>query len=344
MLVQDKERRVVWNTLLHFEHPHGTATFAGCQLRYLIVSSHGILGALGVSASALHLRARDAWMAWSEEQRRAHLHRVVCLSRFLIRPGVRCRHLAPCSGPCCAAWGKISRPATAIARGWWRRLSSPPGRGLLQGGELRVRRAHGGAGPPGPPQGLCSDGEVGVHVRVGSALAPALGGAVCRCGAVARTGRGSGQRRVGGERVWRSPVGRQAVVGASGEERGAAGLVSRSCDDRQPDPRPGGGEGLLPVGRQARRIAGDAFEHSGAAPRAHYRADARPGDGSMHPGRDRPELRDPARLRWPGHHRAQPDVLKEPGSASASDPGGERRGPAPGGAALRFRRTARARR
>ena len=115
VLVQDEERRVVWNTLLHFEHPHGTATFAGCQLRYLIVSSHGVLGALGVSASALHLRARDAWpwcatvttssnaasarardawMAWSEEQRRAHLHRVVCLSRFLIRPGVRCRHLA----------------------------------------------------------------------------------------------------------------------------------------------------------------------------------------------------------------------------------------------------------
>ena len=52
----------------------------------------------------------------------------------------------------------------------------------------------------------------------------------------------------------------------------------------------------------------------------------------MHPGRDRPELRDPARLRWLGHHRAQPDVLKEPGSASASDLGGERQGPAPGGA------------
>ena len=74
---------------------------------------------------------------------------------------------------CCAAWGKISRLATAIARGWWRRLSSPTGTGgLLQGGELRVRRAHGGARPPGPPQGVCTDGEVGVHVRVGSALAP----------------------------------------------------------------------------------------------------------------------------------------------------------------------------
>ena len=33
-------------------------------------------------------------MGWSDEQRTAHLHRVVCLSRFLIRPAVRCRHLA----------------------------------------------------------------------------------------------------------------------------------------------------------------------------------------------------------------------------------------------------------
>ena len=94
VVVETLEQRLLWNTLLHREHPHGTATFAGCQVRYLIGSAHGWLGAVGFSASALHLRARDAWMAWSDEQRRAHLHRVVCLSRFLIRPGVRCRHLA----------------------------------------------------------------------------------------------------------------------------------------------------------------------------------------------------------------------------------------------------------
>ena len=33
-------------------------------------------------------------MGWSDEQRQAHLHRVLCLSRFLIRPGVQCRNLA----------------------------------------------------------------------------------------------------------------------------------------------------------------------------------------------------------------------------------------------------------
>ena len=92
--VEQGRQRRVWNTLLHFEHPQGTTTFAGCQVRYLVVSAHGVLGAVGFSASALQLRAREAWMGWSDEQRQAHLHRLLCLSRFLIRPGVQCRNLA----------------------------------------------------------------------------------------------------------------------------------------------------------------------------------------------------------------------------------------------------------
>ena len=92
--VEQGRQRRVWNTLLHFEHPQGTTTFAGCQVRYLVVSAHGVLGAVGFSAAALQLRAREAWMGWSAGQRLAHLHRVLCLSRFLIRPGVHCRNLA----------------------------------------------------------------------------------------------------------------------------------------------------------------------------------------------------------------------------------------------------------
>ena len=94
VVVEDEAQRRIWNTLLSEEHPQGTTTFVGCQLRYLVGSAHGWLGAVGFSAAALRLRARDAWMGWSDAQRTAHLHRVVCLSRFLIRPAVRCRHLA----------------------------------------------------------------------------------------------------------------------------------------------------------------------------------------------------------------------------------------------------------
>ncbi|MCY4112019.1 MAG: IS4 family transposase [Chloroflexi bacterium] len=86
--------RALWNTLMAREHPHGLATFAGAQVRYLVGSAHGWLGGAGFSAAALRVACRDRWIAWSEPQRRAHLDRVVCLSRFLIRPSVRCAHLA----------------------------------------------------------------------------------------------------------------------------------------------------------------------------------------------------------------------------------------------------------
>ena len=94
-LVTKRAERAIWNTLIAREHPHGMTTFAGCQLRYLVHSAeYGYLAALGFSAAALQLAARDRWMAWSPDQRAAHLERVVGLSRFLIRPGVRCRYFA----------------------------------------------------------------------------------------------------------------------------------------------------------------------------------------------------------------------------------------------------------
>ena len=69
-------------------------TFAGRQVRYLVGSAHGWLGAAGFSAAALRVAARERWIGWDDEGRRAHLDRVVCLSRFLIRPSVHCPHLA----------------------------------------------------------------------------------------------------------------------------------------------------------------------------------------------------------------------------------------------------------
>ena len=93
-VVRDAADRALWNTLIAREHPHGMTTFAGCQVRYLVGSGHGWLGAAGFAAAALRSAARDRWIGWNDEQRREHLERVVCLSRFLIRPSVRCPHLA----------------------------------------------------------------------------------------------------------------------------------------------------------------------------------------------------------------------------------------------------------
>ncbi len=76
------------------EHPQGAARHVGAQVRYLILSRHGCLGAFGVAASALMLAARDRWIGWDPALRAQQLHRVVAMSRFLIRPGVRCHNLA----------------------------------------------------------------------------------------------------------------------------------------------------------------------------------------------------------------------------------------------------------
>ncbi len=93
-LVATRSDRDLWNTLIAREHPHGLTTFAGCQVRYLVGSAHGWLGAAGFSAAARRVRARDRWITWTDAQRLDHLPRVVCLSRFLIRSSVTCPHLA----------------------------------------------------------------------------------------------------------------------------------------------------------------------------------------------------------------------------------------------------------
>ena len=92
--VTGDDQRRLWNELVASEHPRGAAHHVGAQLRYLLVSEHGVLGALGFAASALALAARDAFIGWDAALRSRQLHRVLALSRFLIRPSVRCQNLA----------------------------------------------------------------------------------------------------------------------------------------------------------------------------------------------------------------------------------------------------------
>tara|TARA_Y100000031_G_scaffold64053_1_gene71915 strand:- start:196 stop:2358 length:2163 start_codon:yes stop_codon:yes gene_type:complete len=94
VLVTTEGQMRVWNEMMIREHPRGAGPFVGRQLRYLISSRHGWLGGLGFAAAALQLADRDRWIGWDVSQRRANLHTIVGLSRFLIRPSVRCRNLA----------------------------------------------------------------------------------------------------------------------------------------------------------------------------------------------------------------------------------------------------------
>jgi len=83
-----------WTELIESDHPRGASRLVGRQLRYLVCSGHGFLGAVGFAASALALSDREEWIGWDATQRRAHLDRVLNLSRLLIRPSVRCPNLA----------------------------------------------------------------------------------------------------------------------------------------------------------------------------------------------------------------------------------------------------------
>lgn len=94
VLVTTLEQMRIWNQLMIDDHPQGAGPLVGRQLRYLIGSQHGWLGGAGFAAAALQLADRDAWIGWDAEQRRAYLHVVVGLSRFLIRPSVQCHNLA----------------------------------------------------------------------------------------------------------------------------------------------------------------------------------------------------------------------------------------------------------
>src|ERR1039458_8199873 len=84
----------LWNDMMIQQHPCGDAPLVGPQLRFLIGSEHGWLGALGFASAAFVLSARDTWVGWSSAARLGHLPQVIGLSRFLIRQEVRCSHLA----------------------------------------------------------------------------------------------------------------------------------------------------------------------------------------------------------------------------------------------------------
>lgn len=88
------EEAKLWKEMIATYHYCGDRRMVGAQMRYLIRSQQGWLGALGFSAAARHLRARDGWIGWSKQARAAHLQEVIANSRFLLLPWVKVPSLA----------------------------------------------------------------------------------------------------------------------------------------------------------------------------------------------------------------------------------------------------------
>jgi hypothetical protein len=92
--VQDKPASRLWNGLIDRYHYLGYTPLPGAQLRYLIESDQGVLGAIGFGAAAWKVAARDRWIGWEAPCREAHLGRVLNNARFLILPWVQVKNLA----------------------------------------------------------------------------------------------------------------------------------------------------------------------------------------------------------------------------------------------------------
>jgi hypothetical protein len=92
--VVTKEESALYNGMIETYHYLGYQPLPGAQIRYLIRSTEGWLGALGWGAAAWKVAARDRWIGWQNNQREAHLNKVINNARFLLLPWVRCSNLA----------------------------------------------------------------------------------------------------------------------------------------------------------------------------------------------------------------------------------------------------------
>ena len=92
--VESKADSLLWDGLIDRYHYLGHAPLSGAQIRYLIDSDHGPIGAIGFGAAAFTLKARDRWIGWDRQQRDQRRERVLNNRRFLLLPWLRVRNLA----------------------------------------------------------------------------------------------------------------------------------------------------------------------------------------------------------------------------------------------------------
>ena len=76
----EEEKR--WEQLMIQHHYLKSARLVGEQLRYVVEYQGEWLALLGWAAASYHLKGRDGWIGWNDNQRRARLHLVANNARF----------------------------------------------------------------------------------------------------------------------------------------------------------------------------------------------------------------------------------------------------------------------
>lgn len=92
--VVNKSSTRLWNEFMDRYHYLDFSVLKGAQVRYLIRSSKGYVGAIGFSSAAWTTKARDKWIGWDHDTRVKNLRYIVNNARFLILPWVRSKNLA----------------------------------------------------------------------------------------------------------------------------------------------------------------------------------------------------------------------------------------------------------
>lgn len=143
-----EEERPRWNAEVAAHHYLHNAALVGEQLCYVAEYQGTWLALLGWSAPARHLRPRDAWIGWSNEQLARRRHLLANNARFCILadahqlPNLATRTLALCTARLSADWqarwghpivavesfvdGQLFR-GTAYKAAGWRRLDDTSG-------------------------------------------------------------------------------------------------------------------------------------------------------------------------------------------------------------------------
>lgn len=94
-LITEPAEQTRWDTLIRKHHYLKEHRMVGESLCYVATLKGQWIALLGWSSAAFHLRARDAWIGWTEAQRKARRRLLACNARFvLLGPKSRSPNLA----------------------------------------------------------------------------------------------------------------------------------------------------------------------------------------------------------------------------------------------------------
>lgn len=83
-LVTDPQEEAAWNKLVKKHHYLKEHRMVGESLKYVAKQNGKWIALLGWSSAAFHLRARDAWIGWTDQLRKSRRPLVACNARFVL--------------------------------------------------------------------------------------------------------------------------------------------------------------------------------------------------------------------------------------------------------------------